>query len=732
MAEAFALATSVIAVIQAAKEAAELIIKVKNAFKQVKRNRKDRANQLEQLLQLLDEVQTACKGIKIEGEALTAATNKLKSNLERFLNYNREMKNPSGFLKAFLERNSIKKMIEEVNAGVRDFLMFFNTCANIRIERTASDNSDKLDQLLSMERNRPSPTHAQSLNCSHHSMGSSRKIKEYLIGQLHKLSQSLEGKQPSTQTAPIYPDRLTSNTHRPSVSEATYGLHDAIAKTEAILSTYSTDSAAESAHSLDNLSVALMDVGLAHQASEISSFSVRLYGNSQADGNFAIALHNHSHHLNASHRFNEAVMQAEHAVEIYRGLPNALLDPGRAKALENFAACLFAVGKREDALDISDEAVKLSRSLLRRKRNDDCLSADLAMLLSNRASRLQALKYDKDALNDAHESQEMYHRLYQQHLQSDRYTAEYADSLRVYSEILFVQGSGEALDSARKAVDLWVELHAINADVYRLKLARGLIGLFKILRSLGRHIEAKDEICKANGIFRDLARKSPELSPEYAESFHSIAEAFMDKNRHKEALPSLDEAISIYAALVPGTRDAELAAVYSDKHFCLVQLKRYAEAAEASRLTITILKQAAPSTKNQEALASARRNLASALYNLSNLPTTSPASAIGFALEAVELFRSLLQEVRDDTTVRRKLAMASRSLSFFYSDLEKHAQALQFAKLSVRSLKHQAKENADRKLLRDAWKRVSACYHSTGDQERSEYAENQVAKLGCQ
>ncbi|KAJ6579534.1 hypothetical protein DFH09DRAFT_1275873 [Mycena vulgaris] len=732
--ETLAAATTVIAVVTAARDIIELIMRVRKALKQVKRNRQDHADQIQQILDLLSEIATACDGIKSERPGLLEAVNKLRLSLDHCMEVCDAMEIPRGF-KGFLKKGSIKQALEDVNTSVKDFLRHFSMGSQIRIERTTSDNSDKLDKLeklLSLERNTSSPTYTRSLNSGNQSpTGSSRKTREFLIGRLQKLSKWVASSPPLSQrvSSPVYPDGLVSNTHRPRLSDATKGLLDAIAKTELMLETYGTDPAGDSAHSLDNLSVALMDVGLAAQAAEISSFSVKIYGSieaSEPDSNFAIALHNHSHHLSAAHRINEAMEQAQRAVDIYARLRNRVfLGPGRAKALDNLAACLFAVNKTEEALAASDKAVQISSDLLGRKPDDERLSADLAMFLSNRAHRCHALGYIANALNDAYKSQEMYGTLYQSNHLSDWYTAEYADSLCVYSQLL--SDRREALVPARKAVELWRELDAVNSEVHSPKLARGLLNVADVLSDLGRLLEAEEEIRTAVDIFRRLAAQSPdEFNPEYARSLHRTARILMDRQSYEKALRFLNEALSAHN----GKQDIDFAvAVYDAKYMCLNRLKRLAEAAEASRSAISILERAPRSANSQRRLTASRRDLASTMYNLSVQSGRSPDTALGPALEAVKLFRVLLAETPDDTDTREKLVEATRSLSMFYSDLGNHEEALKYASYSVRKGIENGLRLGDGLILKKAWTRLSFCCREIGDEEGAEEAENQASRL---
>ncbi|KAJ6447506.1 hypothetical protein C8R45DRAFT_1115835 [Mycena sanguinolenta] len=193
---------------------------------------------------------------------------------------------------------------------------------------------------------------------------SSDYLKEDLVHRLQKFSSSLKFNQfllPVSSGVQGYPTQLVSNTHRPLSSDIE---HDVL-KAFTILETF-PDTADDCARSLDNLSVTLMDIGLADQASEISNLSVHVYTNTGTlDNDFAVALRNHSNHLRALGRVKEAMGPAQRAVEIYDGLP-AVCDPGPAGAFDNLATCLYTLGQNEKALAASNKAVQISRGLIRR------------------------------------------------------------------------------------------------------------------------------------------------------------------------------------------------------------------------------------------------------------------------------------------------------------------------------------------------------------------------------
>ncbi|KAK7053807.1 hypothetical protein R3P38DRAFT_1467868 [Favolaschia claudopus] len=618
----------------------------------------------------------------------------------------------------------IKKALENVKDNLRFLLDCFNTPRIIEIQRQVSDNSDKLDQLLSQER---TSSHNSSIN-------SSRNTKDYLVDQIEQLSRVVETSRSPTKlsSSPLRPEKLASNTHRPLLSDSGDGLRKAILKTRRILDTYSTGSANEAARSFNELSVALMDAGLAQQASKISSFSVRIYQNMptpEPDSEFAIALRNHSNHLKASGRIHEAVDPARRAVEIYSYLPDRLFDPGRAGAFDNLAVCSFKLGQTQEALDASNQAVKISRDLLARKSHDDQLTADLAMFLSNRALILQAAKFHDGALQAASEAQKILLKL---HRSSERYTPEYVDSLRIYSQMLSELGdTDQALQHTRQALTLLERLAKKHPDIYRPNLARCLVDLFEILSALNRRSEAEKEIRRAVTVFADLVEQSPGLyNAEYAYSLRSTARVLMDRQKAggpgallEDALSFLDKASSIYEALL-GPTVLELVSLQQDRSSCHTRLKDYSSAVEASRSALKILTRLS-SNKNERLLADTKRDLAIGLYHVSLMLDRSPPEAVTPALESVELFRALVVAAPKDKSIRENFVVGAIFLSRVYSDLGKHKEALQYSTLAV---KESDGRGVKSDLTKKAWTRLSYCYSNMGDEKLAANAEREADK----
>ena len=109
--------------------------------------------------------------------------------------------------------------------------------------------------------------------------------------------------------------------------------------------------------------------------------------------------------LSAVGRRDDALAASQEAVDIYRRLaeraPDAFL-PDLAASLNNLGGDLSAVGRRDDALDATQEAVGVYRTLA--ERAPDAFLPDLARSLNNLGIRLSAVGRRDDALDATQEA----------------------------------------------------------------------------------------------------------------------------------------------------------------------------------------------------------------------------------------------------------------------------------------------------------------------------------------
>lgn len=113
----------------------------------------------------------------------------------------------------------------------------------------------------------------------------------------------------------------------------------------------------------------------------------------------ASSLNNLSNGLSDLGRREEALVASKEAVEIYKTLAktnSAVFNPDLAKSLNNLSNRLSDLGRREEALVAIEEAVEIRRALA--NMNSKAFNPDLASSLNNLCLWLSALGRRKEAL----------------------------------------------------------------------------------------------------------------------------------------------------------------------------------------------------------------------------------------------------------------------------------------------------------------------------------------------
>ena len=161
------------------------------------------------------------------------------------------------------------------------------------------------------------------------------------------------------------------------------------------------------------------------------------------DAERAGALNMLGYALSALGRREEALEATQEAVELRRRLaqknPDAFL-PDLATSLNNLGAMLSALGRREEALEATQEPVELRRRLA--QKNPDAFLPDLAMSLNNLGGDFSALGRREEALEATQEAAEIYRRLAQKN--PDAFLPDLAGSLNNLGRDLSALGRGYA------------------------------------------------------------------------------------------------------------------------------------------------------------------------------------------------------------------------------------------------------------------------------------------------
>jgi tetratricopeptide (TPR) repeat protein len=179
-----------------------------------------------------------------------------------------------------------------------------------------------------------------------------------------------------------------------------------------------------------------------------------------------------------------------------------------ARSLNKLSVRLGDLGRREDALAASEEAVTIRRELARTR--PDAFGPDLATSLNNLSADLSDLGRREDALTVVEE-----------------------------------------------AVTIRRELAAARPDAFRPDLASSLNNLSVRLAGLGRREDALATIEEATDTYRELARARPDaFHPDLANSLNTLSLDLADLGRREDALAAIEEAVTIRRELAARWPDA--------------------------------------------------------------------------------------------------------------------------------------------------------------------------------
>ena len=206
----------------------------------------------------------------------------------------------------------------------------------------------------------------------------------------------------------------------------------------------------------------------------------------------ANALNTHAIRLSEIGRRNDALAPTEEAVHIQRqlaqGNPDAYL-PDLAVSLTSLGIILSKVGRRDDALAPTEEAVHIQRQLA--QGNPDAYLPNLAVSLTNLGIRLSEVGRRDDALAPTEEAVAIYRQLAQGN--PDAYLPDLAGSLTNLGNRLSEVGRRkDALAPTEEAVHIQRQLAQGNPDAYLPDLAVSHGALGSVLGALDRPAEAAE------------------------------------------------------------------------------------------------------------------------------------------------------------------------------------------------------------------------------------------------
>jgi tetratricopeptide (TPR) repeat protein len=249
-------------------------------------------------------------------------------------------------------------------------------------------------------------------------------------------------------------------------------------------------------------------------------------------------------------RREDALRVTEEAVEIYRQLaqtrPDAFL-PDLAGSLNNLGTSLSVLGRRGEALCATQEAVESYRKLA--QTSPASFLPNLAGSLNNLGGMLRDLGHREEALCAIEETVEIYRQLVQ--TQPGAFLPDLAMSLNnlgiSLSDLDRCEG---ALHATGEAVEIYRKLAQTRPDAFLSDLALGLNSLGNRLNELGYREDAVQATEEAVELYRRLAQSRPgAFIPDLSGSLNNLGNRYSALDRPEEAFLAGDEAVRTLAPI---------------------------------------------------------------------------------------------------------------------------------------------------------------------------------------
>jgi tetratricopeptide (TPR) repeat protein len=287
----------------------------------------------------------------------------------------------------------------------------------------------------------------------------------------------------------------------------------------------------------------------------------------------------------------------------------------RARLLNNYGLRLSELGRREEALKATVQAVETYEALA--QHNPEVFQPDLAMSLNNLGTNLKELGRREEALKATEQAVEMYQVLAQHNLEV--FLPYLAGSLSNLGLILSELGHREeALKATEQAVGLRRAMTQGNPEAFMPDLAMSLNNLGTKLSELGRHEDALKATEQAVEMFVSLAQHNPEAFQSYlAGSLDNLGLILSELGRHEDALKATEQAVAKYEALAQRNPEAfqpDLAMSLSNLGILSSELGRQEEALKTTEQAVATYE--ALAQRNSEFF---QPELAMGLSNLGNI-----------------------------------------------------------------------------------------------------------------
>ena len=323
--------------------------------------------------------------------------------------------------------------------------------------------------------------------------------------------------------------------------------------------------------------------------------------------------------------------------------------PGLALSLNNLGNRYSELGRRQEALAPTEEAVKIRRELAK---TNPAFQGDLASSLTNLGVRYRNLGRRQEALAPTEEAVKIYRELAKTNPASLGVLAIALNNLGdFYSKLGRRQ---EALVLTEEAAKINRELAKTN-PAFLGDLARSLINLGIRYSELGRRQEALAPTEEAVKIYRELAKTNPAFQGHLASSLTGLGNRYSNLGRRQEALAPTEEAVKIHRELAK-TNSAvlgDLAMALNNLGVHYNELGRRQEALAPTEEAVKITRELAKTNPAfQEDLARYATNLAVLQLQLAN-----PNAALPLLRETVRSEVTYLQGQLPLLPEARRLAL---------------------------------------------------------------------------
>jgi tetratricopeptide (TPR) repeat protein len=257
-------------------------------------------------------------------------------------------------------------------------------------------------------------------------------------------------------------------------------------------------------------------------------------------------------------RWDQALAAAERAVAVYRALADA--DPavhrsGLAKSLTNLGTRLSQVGRSQEAVIPAEEAVAI-----RRDQADTKPATYLPQLggsLNNLGNHYAEVGRWEDAVACLREATGTFQELVKKNEKA--YLPDLAISLsNLGARLLGAGRRNESLPIAEEAFDIYQRLARGNPAAYLAGFAQASANFSRCLAKAGLGSRALEVGELAVAIRRRLAQTNPAHLPELATSLNDLGALLTGMSKRRQALPPIEEAVSICRQLVQLDNAAQL------------------------------------------------------------------------------------------------------------------------------------------------------------------------------